>query len=388
MNVDAAGLGVGDSYPPRIMGIINVSVESPYDPSVFTDHDEAATHIDGLVADGADIVDVGLASANKRVDVLSVEEELNRLEIAIEAIESASREVIYSIETRYHEVAAAALDGGFDMVNDVCGFADPQMPDVCQEYNVAVVKMASPPDTRLPGAVEEAPWASWRGPGWTYTADHVDMAYSALEQNGFTPKTIIDPGFGVWSAAQTLEDDREKFRRLREFKGHGRPILVSINRKNFLRKLIDRETAEALPVSLGATALAVERGAHVIRTHDVEATRDAAVVGRRFSNERLHEPDLGIRELDVTTPREAKRHLRRIGGDVSKATGTSIRVFELHVTTEVRERLTGLLADRQDAWITPGDTAALLVGTPAAFQELATTAPPGEIGDILRRMAE
>ena len=153
--VDAAGLSIGDGHPPRIMGVLNVSEESPYDPSVYDDPGEAAAYVDDeLIGEGADIVDVGLESANKRFEVLSAEGELERLDTAVAAMESVSGEAVFSIETRYHEVAEAALDRGFDMVNDICGFADPEMPRVCREHDVAVSKMASPPDLERPGAVE------------------------------------------------------------------------------------------------------------------------------------------------------------------------------------------------------------------------------------------
>ena len=268
-NVNAAGLGIGDDYPPRIMGVLNVSEESPYDPSVYDDPGEAAAYVDEeLIGEGADIVDVGLESANKRFEVLSAEQELDRLDTAVEAIESVSGEAVFSIETRYAEVAEEAISRGFDMVNDICGFADPRMPEVCREYDVAVAKMASPPDLERPGAVEQ-----------------VDDIYDALTREGLTDKTIVDPAFGGWSEEKTLDDDRETFDRLREFRGLGQPILVSINRKNFLRDLADRSTDEALPVSLAATSMAVERGAHVVRTHDVAETVDAATIGHEFGRE-------------------------------------------------------------------------------------------------------
>ncbi|MEF8937016.1 MAG: dihydropteroate synthase, partial [Halovenus sp.] len=82
--VDAAGLKIGDEQPTRIMGVLNISQESPYKPSVFDDPGEAAAYVDSeLVEQGADIVDVGLESANKRFEVLSAEEELDRLDPAI-----------------------------------------------------------------------------------------------------------------------------------------------------------------------------------------------------------------------------------------------------------------------------------------------------------------
>ncbi|GAA0475641.1 dihydropteroate synthase [Halococcus dombrowskii] len=259
--VEAAGLPIGDGHPARIMGVLNVSDQSPYEPSVFADPADAAAYVDELIDEGAEIIDVGLESANKRFEVLSAAEERERLDTAIETIDRVTGEAVFSIETRYHEVAAAALDANFDMVNDVCGFADPELPRVCEARDAAVVKMASPPDLERPGALAD-----------------VDDIYDALTEN-LTGKTIIDPAFGGWSEDKTLDDDRETFRRLAAFGAIDRPMLVSINRKNFLGEIVDRETDDRLPASLAATALAVERGADVIRTHDVPETRDAARIG-------------------------------------------------------------------------------------------------------------
>ncbi|WP_121822629.1 dihydropteroate synthase [Halostella salina] len=349
-NVDAAGLGIGDDHPPRIMGVLNVSEESPYDPSVYDDPAEAAAYVDeALIGEGADIVDVGLESANKRFEVLSAEEELDRLDTAVAAMEQTSGDAVFSIETRYAEVADAALSRGFDMVNDICGFADPEMPAVCREHDVAVAKMASPPDLERPGAVEE-----------------VDDIYDALTRNGLTDKTIIDPAFGGWSEDKTLEHDRETFRRLREFRGLDRPLLVSINRKNFLKEVAGRSTEEALPVSLAATSMAVERGAHVVRTHDVAETRDAALIGKEFARDRLRDgDDVTVEELDVTTVGEARRHLERLGVDPDAATDCTVRVFELDgLADETAAALSTAAADR-DATFVDGRDGALLAGTPA-----------------------
>lgn len=274
MTVEAAGLPIGDEHPPRIMGVLNVSDESPYDPSVFAEPETAAEYVDELIAEGADIIDVGLESANKRFDVLTPEEERDRLDTALETIERVRGEAVFSIETRYHEVAAAALDASFDMVNDICGFADSEMPRVCAERDAAVVKMASPPDLERPGALTT-----------------VEEIYDALDGN-LTAKTIIDPAFGGWSEAKTLDDDREIFSRLREFCDLNQPLLVSINRKNFLGDIVGRETTDRLPASLAATALAVERGANVIRTHDVAETRDAALIGDALGDQPQRAPNL------------------------------------------------------------------------------------------------
>lgn len=396
-SVDAAGLSIGDESPPRIMGVLNISKESPYDPSVFDEPDAAATYVDSeLIDEGADIVDIGLESANKRFDVLSAEQELTRLETAIEAIESVSGDAVFSIETRYHEVADAALSRGFDMVNDICGFADPKMPEVCSEYDVAVGKMASPPDLTRPGAIE-----------------NVDDIYEALAQNGFTEKTIIDPAFGGWSEEKTLADDRETFQRLREFRGLGRPILVSINRKNFLRSIADRSTEEALSVSLAATSLAVERGAHVIRTHDVAETRDAALIGDAFTPDRPShhlttddDSQVTAEELDVTTSAEAGRHLDRLGiSSMNDITNKSI-IHTLEIDGLSRSAVTELstvTAKSDSAIVTAVESESgreanldsdsqssgiFLAGTPASLDAIATTVDDSVLTEILTSITQ
>jgi dihydropteroate synthase len=377
--VDAAGLSIGEDHPPRIMGVLNVSVESPYDPSVFADADGAADHVEQLVDEGADIVDVGLATANKRVEPLTAAEERERLDTACAAVERADADAVFSIETRYADVAAAALDGPFDMVNDVCGFADPEMPAVCADRDAAVAKMASPPDLTRPGAVEETDWAARKSSEWAEDADYVDMVYEALAQNGFTDKTIVDPAFGGWSEAKTRDHDRETFRRLREFRGYGRPVLVSINRKSFLKEAVGRSTEEALPVSLGATALAVVRGADVVRTHDVAETRDAALIGRAFRRDRTrHDGPIRAVELDAGDPGELRRHLARIGADETAADAAGLRVYELggldgdDVSTLLRA------AEGTGAVVAQGmDDTALVVGRASDVSQIAETTRAG-----------
>ncbi|RQG97575.1 dihydropteroate synthase [Natrarchaeobius oligotrophus] len=386
-SVDAAGLGIGDEHPPRIMGVLNVSEESPYDPSVYDDPGDAARYVDEeLIDEGADIVDVGLESANKRFDVLSAEEELDRLHVALETIESVSGDAIFSIETRYAAVADRALSEGFDVVNDICGFADPEMPTVCEDHDAAVVKMASPPDLERPGAVEETDWRARKSAGWADRADYVDQVYEALKQNGLTDKTIVDPAFGGWSDVQTLENDRETFRRLGEFRALGRPILVSINRKNFLGEIAGRDTADRLPVSLAATSMAVERGAHVIRTHDVAETRDAALIGSAFT-ERMRETHDGltVTELDVRSPRELRTHLAERGIEPAVADDWRALVLEIDgLSSDSYARLADAAGGEDVRVYRPTDGSVLLIGTSVAISEVSDRldAENGSIGQL------
>jgi dihydropteroate synthase len=301
--VDIAGLPVGEGHPPRIMGVLNMSVESNYDPSTWGDVDGAVEHAEQMAAEGADIIDVGLQSSNPKNPWQAVETELERLERALEVLDRADCDAVWSIETRYAEVADAALDGGFDMVNDVCGFADPDMPDVCRDHDAAVVKMASPPDIQSPGHLRS-----------------IDDCFAALARGGFTEKTIIDPAFGGWYDEKTYEDNWEMFRRLREFRAFNRPILTATNREDFLGDIADRpETEDQLAVSLAAATMEVERGADIIRTHDVPETADVAAVADFLGDRRAvetgpaaHEGDdeTGVHAAELTgvTPREVSRN--------------------------------------------------------------------------------
>ncbi len=355
--VEAGGLAIGPNHPPRIMGIVNLSEESPYEPSVFTDAEDAAGYVDDLIADGADIIDVGLESANKRFEVLSAADELEQLHLANDTIASVTGDAVFSIETRYAEVAEAAIDAGFELVNDICGFADPAMVDVCAAHGIPAVKMAGPGDIERPGALST-----------------VDEIYDALAADPLPEQTIIDPAFGGWSEDKTLDVDRETFHRLREFQALQRPMLVSINRKNFLRKYVDRSTEDALPVSLGATALAVERGANVIRTHDVAATSDAALIGDAFAADLVRDGELGVEELDIQTEHDLARHLDRIGAGRARAADGRTRAFELlNLDTIDRSLLSHLVEGTTSTLATGRDgDVAILLSTPRGIRQLST----------------
>jgi dihydropteroate synthase len=154
-------------------------------------------------------------------------------------------------------------------------------------------------------------------------------------------------------------------------------VLVSINRKNFLREVAGRDTEAALPVSLAATAMAVERGAHVIRTHDVAETRDAALIGRAFARSRARADDLGVEELDVTTPREAERHLERVGAPAEAAPDAAVHTVELRGLDAGDAAELGTLAGAAGATLAQGESGVLLIGSTRALRAMAEDPPAG-----------
>jgi len=168
--VEIDGLPVGDGHPTRVMSVLNMSSNSGYKPSVYLDPAEAAEAIEeNLVPAGADIIDVGLQSANPKYESKPVEMEKDRLEEVAPLVDELDADVPLSLETRYAEVAEEAIGHGFDLINDVCGFADPEMKGVVEDHDMPVVKMASPPDLASPGALKT-----------------IDDIFEALQRDGFT----------------------------------------------------------------------------------------------------------------------------------------------------------------------------------------------------------
>lgn len=353
--VEVGEFTVGDGYPPRVMGVLNMSVESNYTPSVHGDEPEAVAFAEEMAEQGADIIDIGLQSANPKNEWLEPEVEKDRLAKALAVVDAADVDAAFSLETRYAEVAEAGIEGGFDLINDVCGFADPKMKEVCADHDVPVVKMASPPDIKKPGHLR-----------------HIDEVFEALQRDGFTDKTILDPAFGQWHPKITYEDNWKRFRRMREFRAFGRPILTATNREDFLGDIADRpETEDQLNVSLAAATMEVERGAHVVRTHDVPETKDVVQVAHFLGDERVVEDAPRVVELTDVSGREIGRNLRLRGDDTDRAPGVTPLFFQVEPLGGEAEGYLADWAEGRDVLFAEGDDDAghLLAGTAAAFRD-------------------
>jgi len=350
--VDIDGLPVGDGHPPRVMGVLNMSPESNYDPSVAGEPTDAVALAEQMDENGADIIDVGLQSANPKNEWLEPSVERDRLTKALAVLDAADVDARWSLETRYAEVAEAGVEGGFDVVNDVCGFADEAMKPTCEDLDVPVIKMASPPDVTKPGHLKT-----------------IDDVFEGLARDGFTDRTLIDPAFGEWYDEKTYEDNWEMFRRLREFRAFGRPIVTATNREDFLGDIAGRpDTEDQLAVSLAAATMEVERGAHVVRTHDVPETHDVVKVARFLGDERVVADDPRVVELTNLSGRELERHrsVAETAGDTDPGAGTTLafQVGELPAAATVALAET---ADAHGLVYADGD-GAFVSGTAAAFE--------------------
>ncbi len=369
--VDIGDFTVGDGYRPRVMGVLNMSIESNWEPSVQSSPEEAARFAEEeLIGEGADIVDIGLQSANPKNDWLPVEVELDRLPEALEVIDHVDSDAaVFSIETRYAEVAEEALTGGFDIVNDICGFADQRMPDVCESYDAPVIKMASPPDITQPGHLKT-----------------IDDIFEALQHGGFTDKTIIDPAFGGWYDEKTFEDNWEMFQRLKEFRAFGRPILTGTNREDFLGFIADKMTNEdQLYVSLAAAALEVDRGVDIIRTHDIPETVDVVKVAHHLQSERVVTDSPRIVELREISRGELERFETLSGTESGVLSNAALYCFQIERVGDVIESKLRQGAVASGVTLLKNSNGLVLVGSQEDLHEFIaqTESSPGTVAELV-----
>jgi dihydropteroate synthase len=262
-----AGVEAGDGFPVRLVGAINVSPESFYAGSVARSEASLARLAERMAAEGADLLDLGaMSTAPYLTTEISADEEARRLASAVAAVRKAVPLPV-SADTRRSGPARAALDAGAAVINDVSGLRhDPDMASLIAARASGAILMASETSS---GAQE--PVAT--------VHDLLAQSLGAARTAGVSEtRIVLDPGIGFFRRAAVPWHawDCEVLRRLSELRALGHPILVGLSRKSFVGHLLGRQDpADRLPGSLAATVVAVLNGAHLVRTHDVGATRDA-----------------------------------------------------------------------------------------------------------------
>ena len=251
------------SYPwaegTAVMGILNVTPDSFHDGGRYEDIDDAVEQGRALVDAGADIIDVGGESTRPGADPVPVDEEKERVVPVVEAL--ADADALVSVDTRKAEVARAALDAGADILNDVSGLEDPEMRLVAAEHDVPVVVMHSIHTPVDPDADIE--YDDVVGDTLDALIERVLLAEKAgLDRS----QIIVDPGLGF---GKDPEEDFEILGRLGEFRALGCPVLVGHSHKSMFG-MVGRDADERLSATVAASALAAERGADIVRVHDVE----------------------------------------------------------------------------------------------------------------------
>lgn len=249
-----------DLDEPRIMGIVNTTPDSFSDGGVYDAPDRAIRHALRLVAEGADIIDIGGESTRPGAVPVTAEEELERTLPVVKDL--AVEGVAVSIDTMKPEVAEGALDAGAEIVNDVTGGRQPEMRQLVADSGAGIVVMHMQGD---PTTMQDNP---------TYDSvvtdvrQFLDAQATQCRESGIPAEAIVtDPGFGF---GKNVSHNLALLGCLGSIADVGYPVLVGTSRKGFLGRVTDLENVAARDSLTAVTsALAVERGARIVRVHDV-----------------------------------------------------------------------------------------------------------------------
>lgn len=250
-----------------IMGILNVTPDSFSDGGQFHSLEQGLAHAREMIAEGTDIIDVGGESTRPGANPVGEEEELARTVPVIEAIRREWDGLI-SIDTSKARVAAAAMEAGAHIVNDVTGLRDPALVEVCRatKAGVVVMHMQGEPRTMQYSPQYEDVVGEVR--------EFFEERLASLTEAGIAESALcFDPGIGF---GKTLAHNCALLERLNELQVHDRPLLVGLSRKSFIGKLLnDDDPAKREWPTVALTAATRERGAMIHRVHAVRPNREA-----------------------------------------------------------------------------------------------------------------
>ena len=269
--------GLATDVRPLIMGVVNVTPDSFSDGGVLYPDAHPQAALDAglrLAADGADLLDVGGESTRPGADAVSTDEELQRTVPVVTAL--AAQGLLVSIDTVKPEVAAAAIDAGAEIVNDVSGGRDAALLAVVAEREAGYVLMHSRGTPR--DMQQQADYDNVVAEVYEFLSEGLARCVAA----GIAPERVmIDPGIGF---AKTAEQNFALLAALRQFRGLGRPVLLGASRKSFLGALLDgADAGQRLEGSLACAALGVHAGAAMLRVHDVAETVRVARTARAIA---------------------------------------------------------------------------------------------------------
>jgi dihydropteroate synthase len=250
-----------------VMGIVNVTPDSFSDGGRYAEPAAAIAHAKQLLADGADLLDLGAESTRPGSAPVPADEQWRRLAPVVEGLRRGAPDACLSVDTSSSEVASRALELGCHVVNDITAMRDPAMPALVAKSGAGLVLMHM---QGTPATMQNAP--SYRDVV-TEVIEFLALRLGTARAAGVGEDCIaIDPGVGFGKA---IEHSLALLAHLDRLVGLRRPVLTGVSRKSFIGRLLDRPVDQRLEGSLAATAVAVLLGARIVRTHDVATTLPA-----------------------------------------------------------------------------------------------------------------
>ncbi|WP_347157375.1 dihydropteroate synthase [Pontibacter chitinilyticus] len=249
---------------PKVMGILNLTPDSFYAGSRLYSTAEAVEKAGAMLADGADILDTGGYSSRPGAADITVQEELDRVVPAVEAIINAFPEAILSVDTFRAEVAEAAVAAGAAIINDISGGRlDEAMFETAARLQVPYILM------HMRGTPQTMASLAQYDDVVLEVLDELQAAVANLQQKG-VKDIVLDPGFGF---AKTIHHNFELLNRLSELRLLGLPVLAGLSRKSMAYKFLGIDQADALPGTIALNTMALMKGADILRVHDVKETK-------------------------------------------------------------------------------------------------------------------
>jgi dihydropteroate synthase len=278
---DAPSLRCGhhrlDLSVPRVMGVLNVTPDSFSDGGRHNVLDDALRHAERMLAEGAAIIDVGGESTRPGAEVVPAQQELDRVAPVVEAL-TRELDALVSVDTSNAEVMREASGLGAGMLNDVRALEREGALAAAAQSGLPVCLMHRQGE---PQTMQQAP--DYDQPIEDAVVEFLMQRVAACEGAGLgRERLLLDPGFGF---GKTVEHNLRLLNRLEALGELGLPLLVGMSRKSMIGKVLGRPVEERLAGGLALSALAVERGAKILRVHDVAATVDAVNMAWAVLNE-------------------------------------------------------------------------------------------------------
>ena len=256
---------------PLVMGIINATPDSFFSESRVMNSDAIAQRARAMVDEGADILDIGACSTRPGAEVVTADEEKQRLGIAVKAVRKASSDVIISVDTFRAEVAKCAVEElGVDIINDISGGdLDSDMYKTVARLQVPYVVMHM---RGTPATMQQL--TDYEGDVVADVVEDLARKIDCLHQLGIND-VIADPGFGF---AKTVEQNYRLLSCLEAFHALDVPLLVGVSRKSMIQRVLNCTAQEALNGTTSVNTIAMMKGAHIVRVHDVKAAVEARTI--------------------------------------------------------------------------------------------------------------
>lgn len=265
----------GEEVNPLIMGILNLTPDSFYDGGKYQTEAAYLERVEGMIHEGADVIDLGAVSTRPGAPEVSEEEEWKRIEAPLKQIRKAYPSCYVSVDTWRAEIAKRSIENGANIINDISGGTmDEAMFNIISNSNAAYILM------HIHGTPQTMQQNIKYNDVTRKVADFFEERTEMLESNGFD-NIILDPGFGF---GKEVTHNYKMLHDLKALKVKNYPILVGISRKSMINKVLNTKPEDALHGTITLNTIALLNGANILRVHDVMEAKEALTVVKTYEH--------------------------------------------------------------------------------------------------------